>query len=139
MKRNTLPSEYAEQKAVCDWWRLYARIKGLDERLLFSVPNGAHLAGSSQQRAIKMKMLKATGLRPGVPDLFLAVPKFVPGLEISPQELMFAGLFLELKRKGGRPQSNQVSYCDLLRRRAYNVVVAQGSAEAIRAIKAYVG
>jgi len=122
-------SEYAEQKAVIDWWAIFCKTRGLDERLLFAIPNGTHLAGNSQARAIKMNMLKRQGLRVGCPDLMLAVRNYS----------LFWGLFIEMKRIGGKAEEHQIDYCDLLRRQGYNVVIAQGSEEAIRAIKAYVG
>ena len=66
-----LPSESQEQITVVRWFDLSHRdLKGR----LIAVPNGAHLAGSGKQRAAKMARMKAEGLRPGFPDLFLPVP-----------------------------------------------------------------
>ena len=130
-RKAPVASEHAEQKALCDFWRLYSKSKGLDERLLFAIPNAA-------KRSYKLAAyLKAEGLRAGCPDMFLAMPKFVRGCQ--PQELMFAGLFLELKRKGAaKPPKTQLEFADMLRRQGYNVVICQGGAdEAIRAIRAY--
>lgn len=64
--------------------------------LLFAIPNGAKLAGTPLQRAKAWKRLEAEGARPGVADLFLAVPS---------GEL--AGLFIEMKTETGRQSTEQ--------------------------------
>lgn len=129
--KKSIATEYAEQKCVIDWWSIYSRMKGLDERLLFASANAA-------KRSYKLAaMMKASGVRAGLPDLMLALPKFVRG--VAPQAMMFAGLFIEMKRIGGKAEPHQIEYCDLLRRQGYNVVIAQGAEEAIRAIKGYTG
>ena len=127
--------EFAEQQAVLQWWSSYCRTKGLDERLLVSIPNGSVLAGDARARAIQMARLKATGLRVGFPDLMLCLPMRLPH---SPA-MLFAGMFVEMKKKGGKkPTPEQLSYHALLRDRGYNVICLYGAEEAIRAIKAYV-
>ena len=136
-RRSATPTESAEQCAVLQWWAAYCRSKGMDERLLFSVPNGSALAGDARRRAIQMARLKREGLRPGVPDLMLARPKYsgLPGASTG----LFAGLFVEMKRRGGKPSKHQVEYADLLRRSGYNVVISCGGfEEATRAIRAYI-
>lgn len=124
------PTESQEQAALIAWWNHYAPTKGLDPRLLFAIPNGAMLAGDARLRAIRMAMLKRGGLRVGVPDMFLAVPKMLHG------HTTFHGLFLELKRIGGKASPDQIAMATLLRR-DYNVVIVEGCDEAMRAIKAY--
>lgn len=122
-----LPSEYQEQAAVVEWWGVWAHTVGYDERLLFAIPNGAHLAGNPQQRAIQVRKLKSSGMRPGMMDLMLAVP--------TP---LFPGMFIEMKRKrGGKVSEEQSSMTTLFRGIGYNVIVALGADEAIHAIKAY--
>lgn len=39
-----------------------------------AIPNGSVLAGNEAQRAIQMRKLKATGLRPGMPDILIILP-----------------------------------------------------------------
>lgn len=130
MKRQSnaapIPSEYQEQAAVIEWWSAYAPTKGIDVRLLMSIPNGSFLAGDAQKRGIQMRRLKATGLRVGVPDLLLAVTR-----------PYFSGLWMEMKRRDGKPSPDQVEMIDLLRRQDYNAVICLGANEAIRAIRAY--
>lgn len=147
-RKALVASEYQEQAKVIEWWGWNHKKWGLDERLLYAVPNGAHLAGNDKQRAIQMKKLKKQGLRTGALDLNLDVPLWRrvgtstgvcdPVLWNDPQRL-FSGLRIEMKRKGGKPSQAQREFADLLRRQGYSVVIAQGATEAIRTIEAYLG
>lgn len=126
-KYRAVRTEHAEQKAVIQWFASFAPTVGLSPLLLFAVPNGAWLAGDARQRAIQMRRLKDTGLRPGVPDLFLAVPC-----------TWFHGLFVEMKRSaGGRVSDDQRAMALLLESRHYQVVTCAGADDAARAIKGY--
>ena len=128
LRRTLKPSEHQEQKAVIDWWRLACKGYGLPEYVLFSIPNGAHLAGDSRLRAIKMANLKKTGLRPGIPDLFLAIPEpRFPG----------CGLFIEMKVKPNKPSAEQAKVIADLRAASYGVSVCYSADEAVETIKDY--
>ena len=129
------PSESQSQAAVIQWWALACKGYGLPEFALFSVPNGAVLAGNAQRRAIQMNNLKRTGLRAGVPDLFLAAPSSLGGENAGGEWL--AGLFIEMKRKGNKPSPEQAAVIMYLRTHGYHCVVAMSSDEAIQAIKGY--
>ena len=75
------------------------------------------------------RRLKDMGLRPGTPDLFLAVP--CNGK---------SGLWIELKRsKGGRVQAVQKDMLDMLRKQGFTAEVCHGFEEARRCICAYLG
>lgn len=127
-------SEGQEQRLVIKWWREFCVTKGLDERLLFSIPNGAVLAGNGQKRGIQMNKMKADGLRPGAPDLMLAFPKYNPLFSPITQ---FHGLFIEMKKDGGKLSKEQIQFADILRRNGYNAICCIGAKEAIRAITVY--
>lgn len=115
--------EHAEQVALCDWWRPYARTHGIPEGLLFAIPNGG------RRDKITGARLKAEGVRAGVPDMFLAVPR-----QNAP------GLFLELKKqKGGRVSENQKTMHEALSQAGYPVCICWGWDEAKRAIEDYIG
>lgn len=124
--RRLKPSEHQEQAAVISFWRLACKGYGLPECSLFAIPNGAHLAGDSRLRAIKMANLKKAGLRVGIPDLFLAVPKHV-----------FPGLFIEIKVEPNKPSAEQAKVIANLRGASYTVRVCYSADEAIQAIKNY--
>ena len=127
--------ETDEQQAVIKWWTSYCKTRGLPEFLLFSIPNGSVLAGDARHRAIQMARLKREGLRAGCPDLFLAAPKI--DKDFVPASALFFGLFIEMKRIGETPNENQRAFHSVLRFQGYNVIVAQGADEAIRALKVY--
>ena len=93
--------------------------------LLNSSQNGLRV---SIRTAIKAK---AGGMRRGFPDVFLPVP-------CNGQH----GLFLEMKRKGGRPSDlspDQRQWLAALREQGYAAQVAFGWEEAVRIILAYLG
>ena len=113
-------TEHAEQSALIVWWAVYCQTKVIDERLLFSIPNGA---SKSIAQALKFKR---EGLRPGVPDLFLAVP-----------HAPYSGLFLEMKGKGGMPSAAQKAWIRMLNGKGYRAVVCVGWDVARQVIEDY--
>ena len=143
-KRALKPTEHQEQAAVVEWFQSYARTKGIDPRLLIAIPNSQILMGSARNKHAVMAYLRAEGFADAAPDLLLAWPKPMiwygggtAGISIS-GNFVFCGLFLEMKRKGGKPSKDQLFMADLLRRAGYSVVIAYGADEASRAIKAYI-
>lgn len=133
--RKIVPSEHDEQAKVISWFSEYCLERGMNDRLLFCIPNGAHLAGSAKLRGFKMFKLKSEGLRVGVPDLMLAIVRDDIGIH-----LQFAGLFIEMKRIGGdKPTQAQQEYHALLQAQGYRVLTCFGADEAIGAITEYLG
>ena len=93
---------------------LVARVRHFHPELVFmSIPNG----GKRELRVAAQ--MKREGVLAGAPDLFLAEPR--PGAH---------GLFIEMKKIGGRTSSNQNSVIDRLRAKGYCVVVCEGADEA---------
>ena len=116
-------TEHTEQVAVIQWYR-YQYPKYAE--CLWSIPNGSHLAGDSRLRAIKMNNMKAEGLKVGVSDLFLMIPKS-----------NWHGLFLEMKVKGGKLSDSQKEFMGLATLMGYQAVVCYGFDEAKDAITEY--
>lgn len=113
--------EHTEQVNLIKWWSLACHKYGLDERVLFAIPNGG------ERNVIVAARLKAEGVRSGVPDLFLACG-----------HNSYNGLFIEMKKaKGGRVSDNQKSFIELLKERGYATAVCHGWAEAKSAIESY--
>ena len=102
-------SEHIEQRALVAWAIIQG--KSITElQSLFSVPNGAHV---SKAQAGK---LKSEGLKAGVPDLFLAVPRGG-----------YSGMFIEMKRViGGIVSEAQKEWHLRLSDNGYKVVVCRG-------------
>lgn len=115
------PSESLEQKALCQWWAVQSHLLGLPSFLLFAIPNGG------RRDAITGARLKDEGVRPGIPDLMLAVPNDI-----------YAGMFIELKkRNGGRVSKSQQEVIPALNGQGYKVVVCHGWEEAQQEIMVY--
>ena len=123
-------SEDAEQIALFEWARL-AQGAHPELALLLHIPNGG-----SRHKLEAMK-LKRLGVRPGVPDLFLPVPRH--GL---------SGLWIEMKREALRPKTpkgrggvsdEQGWWLRELWKRGYQASVAWGFEEAREIIEGYLG
>ena len=113
--------EHDEQVNLMKWWSLACHHFGVDERLLFAIPNGG------ERNVIVAARLKAEGVRAGVPDLFLALGNNG-----------FNGLFIEMKKqKGGRVSESQKTYIELLQKHGYCAVVCNGWVEAKQEIERY--
>jgi hypothetical protein len=87
---------------------------------LYAVPNGGLRTKATAGK------LKAQGLRAGVPDLQIDVPRG-----------RYHGLRMELKTPQGRPTPEQNLTIDRLVKRGYYAVVAYGFDEAVRHIRKY--
>lgn len=116
-----IATEHQEQCAVIEWWALACATFKIPERLLFAIAN----AGAGAQRGQAGKM-KGEGVRPGAPDLCLAVAR--GGAH---------GLYVEMKRRGERPRLVQTEFLNLLNEQGYRAVVCQGADEAIKTIGDY--
>lgn len=128
-----LPTEHAEQVAVCQWWASYCVTRKLDEALLFSIPNGTLVNIAGYMR------MKKEGFRKGAPDLMLACKGWRRWMQGTVRYGVkdCHGLFIEMKRRGEKARPEQIEFADMLRRQGYSVVLAQGADEAIRAIRGY--
>ena len=113
--------EHAEQVSLIQWWALQCKRFGVYEQLLFAIPNGG------QRNIITAKRMKDEGVRSGIPDLFLAVPRG-----------NFHGLFIEMKKpQGGVVSENQKACMEMLSNNNYCVAVCHGFIDAQEAIKGY--
>lgn len=118
-----IPTEHQIQCAVIRWWDLRCRTFGIPRFALFAIPNAG--AGAQKGQAGKMK---AEGVRKGIPDLFLAVPRQNAG-----------GLFIEMKSRKGQIRMEQREVMDSFAALGYRVAVARSVTEAIAAICEYLG
>lgn len=121
MKRRLTASEHDEQVCVISWWAHACSGYGLPHYALLAIPN----AGKRSYAAAAW--LRAEGLQPGTPDLFLAVPYRDKG-----------GLWIEMKRKPNKPDESQEKMIRYLEC-GYEVRVCYSADEAINVIKAYLG
>lgn len=90
--------------------------------LIFHIPNGG------KRNAREAARFKRMGVKAGVPDLFLPVPR--GGCH---------GLFIELKAPHGKLSDNQRNWLERLKAKGYAVSVCYGCTEAQRDILQYLG
>lgn len=113
-------TEAQEQKLLFQW-AAYSRGTYPELEMLFHIPNGG------SRNKIEAHNLKLQGVKPGVPDLMLPVPRGG-----------YHGLFIELKRtKGGRASEEQRAWIRSLKRLGYEAVICRGWEEAAETIKGY--
>ena len=102
-------SENREQMLLIQWFK-----RNHPGILIFHIPNGGY------RRPSEAAKLKAMGLTPGIPDLF--IPEW--------------RLFIEMKRtKGGKLSDDQISVIKHLQCVNYCVNIAHGHEQAIQQIK----
>lgn len=114
-------TEAQEQKALIQWakWqeKRYPELK-----LLYHCPNGG------TRNKMEAANLKRQGVKAGVPDLFLPVPKNSKH-----------GLFIEMKVGRNKCTDNQKKWIRNLLEQGYEVKVCYSCEEAIQIIKKYLG
>lgn len=89
---------------------------------MFAIPNGG------QRNAIIGAQLKASGTKPGVPDIFLPIARNG-----------FHGLWIELKIHKGVVSEKQHEWLDCLTKQGYATRVCFGWEEGRDALLAYLG
>jgi hypothetical protein len=122
-------SEHGEQVAVFQWASM-SKSSYPELALLFSVPNGAKLPYTTDKRGQRISrqamILKAEGMRPGVPDMVLPVAR-----------RGYHGLFIELKHGKNKPSPEQVAWICELRAQGYYAVVCYEAEAAIQTLRDY--
>lgn len=113
------PSEDTIQAQVIRWATLQAGVYPELARL-FHVPNGG------QRHAVVAAKLKLQGVKSGVPDLCLPVPRYGR-----------PGLWIEMKTADGRVSKNQKDWIEYLKGAGYRVEVCRSFDEARAALLDY--
>ena len=114
-------SEATEQERVINWATFYA--KDFSElALLHHIPNG----GSRNQ--LEAANLKRQGVKAGVPDLCLPVPR--NGKH---------GLYMEMKWQKNKTTDKQDWWLDQLRQQGYETAVCWTAEDAMDTIAGYLG
>jgi hypothetical protein len=114
-------SEHDEQVALFQWLRL---LEGRHPELglCFAIPNGAALAARSSKAkrfSLQATKLKAEGMKPGVPDLFLPVAR-----------KGYHGVFIEMKFGRNKPKEHQAVFLTRLQEQGYLTAVCWSAEEA---------
>lgn len=123
-------TETEHQILVMCWAKKISLAGRAELDLLFHIPNGG---GRSKREA---GILKAMGVKAGVSDLFLPVPKWI---DIDGGRLLCHGLWIEMKCDGGRASEEQLKWIYAMRSMGYEAKVCTGWQEAVETIKGYLG
>lgn len=111
--------ESAEQRKIFDWAE-ETTVVFPELALLHHIPNGG------KRNAAEAANLKRQGVKPGVPDISLPVPRG-----------KYHGLYIELKVKGNKTSDKQDWWLRELSKQGHLAVVCYGASEAVKVIKAY--
>ena len=101
------PSEHSEQAAFVAWFRAKTSVR------IFAIPNG------SQRSRVTGARLKAEGVSPGVPDLY--IPEWKTWIEMK-------------RRTGGSVSKEQKDWIAYLRSLGDTVLICKGAEDAVRQI-----
>lgn len=129
MLRRIAPTESDEQIALIQWCGLW---KGQfpELGLLYAIPNGGSRSHQVDARgnefSIEAARMKKEGVKRGVPDLCLPVPR--AGSH---------GLYIELKSKSGRASQVQKEWIEALQQQGYTVKLCRGFNQASETILKY--
>lgn len=119
--RKECPTEAQEQTWLFQWAAGMARLKWPELDLMHHIPNGG------SRNRIEAARLKGQGVKAGIPDVCLPVPR-------GP----YSGLYIEMKRKyGGTVSPEQKVRINQLRLQGYRVDVCHGFQDAADIIEAY--
>lgn len=116
-----MANENQHQMAVVKWSQQPSvREKWPELKLMFHIPN--ERVCSKQQG----RLLKLMGVKPGVPDLFLPVPRS-----------RYHGLYIEMKTEVGTPSEDQKWWGEQLLAQGYLWEVCYGWQSAVRVLEYY--
>ena len=111
MITSRIPTEHEEQRELVRWFRQFH-----PNVLIFAIANGGIRSKASASR------LKAEGVVPGIPDLFVPAK----------------GLWIEMKRvKGGALSPEQKAMMQYLEEVGYRAIVCKGAEDAKKQIQAF--
>lgn len=114
-------TEVQHQANVIKWSQQpHIRSKYPELKMLFHIPNGG------TRDAIEGRHLKQAGVKPGVPDLFLAAPSG-----------QYHGLFIEMKTETGRATEAQKYWIEHLNSTGYFAEICHGWQAAVRVLEWY--
>ena len=115
-----MPTESQEQQWLMAWVKLESARRP-ELQLLYHIPNEGQRSRATGAR------MRAEGLKRGVPDLCLPVPRGG-----------YHGLYIELtRRSGGRVSDDQRGWIEALARMGYRAEICQGWQAAAEMIEAY--
>jgi hypothetical protein len=124
--RSINPSEHQMQCAIVKYANslVYKGRKIGD--YLFAIPNGGY------RNKFEAKRLKGQGVKAGVSDLFLAIPRIG-------NNIIACGLWMEVKTQKGKITEEQAAWFNRMLDVKYAFIVVRSVDDGIQAIKNYLG
>ena len=116
--RKKISHPESELQRACVKWFRYQYFKLAD--MLFAIPNGG------KRSPIEAAIMKGEGVRPGVADLFLMIPRHG-----------HAGLWIEMKSESGKQTEYQKRFEDDAISQGYRYRICRTLPEFIEAINSY--
>jgi hypothetical protein len=113
-------SEYDIQRTIFEWASVQLKVYP-DLEFMYATASGVRMAVG-----LLMKCKRAGIVKKGLPDMVLPAPRN-----------KFHGLYIELKKDGGKPTPDQIRYIDYLKKNNYYATVCVGLDESIKLIKDY--
>lgn len=110
------------QKACVTWFRLQ-----YPDIVIFAIPNGG------KRNAIEASKLKATGVLPGVADLFVMKYKVAD----EPWDSFYHGLFIELKAGENKQTQAQIEFEAKAKHSSYAYHVCRSIDEFMKVVNEY--
>lgn len=121
-------SEHGHQTALFAW-SVLQRVRYPELEHMFAIPNGGSRGDDQRSRTIRGAILKAEGVKSGVPDIMLPVCR-----------RGYCGLFIEMKKIGGQLDKNQKDdWHPFLTKQGYCVTTCYGWQQAVQALEWYLG
>lgn len=114
------PGSESEEQMSLFRWAGYNKGAYPDLQWMYHIPNGGKRSITTAKR------LKAEGVKPGVPDVCLPVPKGE-----------YHGLYIEMKARKNKTTKNQDEWLTALSSNGYSTAVCYGWEEAVGVIKRY--
>ena len=105
-------------------------------RWLHAVPNGGSRGDDAKSRAIRGNALKAEGVKPGVSDVFLPVKSWSQW-DGERRTVNYCGLYVEMKKPGGKPTVEQVEFGAFVSAQGYYWTVCDDWRDAADIIEKY--
>lgn len=104
---NKNTSDEAQEQEALFRWAEFAICKYPELALMYHIPN------EGKRTVSNGAALKRQGLKKGVPDICLPVPRG-----------KYHGMYIEMKRIGGKPTAEQKNYINELAKQGYCCVIA---------------
>lgn len=122
-RRTDIVTESQHQITAIAWWdKVGSRQYKLPTYALAAIPNGG------MRDIITAAKLRREGVRAGIPDLMLMVPRHG-----------WSGLFIEQKRQDGRLSAAQIEIMAWLTLQGYMAATCYSADETIAAVQGYLG